>query len=107
MKNNFELLLLNPAKKDLRKFDKDVRIEISKDMRYSQKHKDSLVFKKLSGDIWEFRTSYNKNIYRTLAFWDKHIKACVVATSAFQKKDQKTPKKEIDRANKIMKQYYG
>ena len=29
------------------------------------------LFKKLSGEIWEFKTAFNKQFYRLFAFWDK------------------------------------
>lgn len=44
--------------------------------------------------------------YRLFAFWDKNIKAMVVATYGLVKKTQKTPANEIRRAEALMKQYY-
>lgn len=44
--------------------------------------------------------------YRLLAFWDKEERSLVVATHGFTKKAQKTPKKEIERAEAIMRWYY-
>ena len=69
------------------------------------------LFKKLDNtDIWEFRTLYNKNQYRLLAFWDKvdGVDTLVIATHGFIKKTQKTPSKEITKAEEIRKIYeYG
>lgn len=69
---------------------------------------DPELFKKLTGDIWEFRTLYNGKQYRLLAFWDKSksVDTLVIATHGFIKKTQKTPFKEIARANEIMKAYF-
>lgn len=69
---------------------------------------DPELFKKLTGNIWEFRTLYNGKQYRLLAFWDKtaSIDTLVIATHGFIKKTQKTPPKEIERANEIMKAYF-
>lgn len=68
---------------------------------------DRSVFKKLAGtDIWEFRSEYSGTQYRLLAFWDASKAAMVVATHGFIKKAQKTPTKEIERAEALMKQYY-
>lgn len=65
-------------------------------------------FKKLKGtDIWEFRVEYESNAYRLLAFWDKRTKSLIVATHGFIKKTQKTPQKEINRAEQLMKEYYN
>ena len=44
--------------------------------------------------------------YRLFAFWDKDIRAMVVATHGLIKKTQKTPAGEIKRAEEIMKTYY-
>jgi len=70
---------------------------------------DPKLFKKLTGtDIWEFRTLYNGKQYRLLAFWDKNQveDVLVVATHGFIKKTDKTPTKEILRAQEIMKEYF-
>lgn len=69
---------------------------------------DKNLFKKLDGtDIWEFRTKYNGMEYRLLAFWDAEKKALVIATHGFTKKTQKTPQREIDRAEKLRKEYFN
>lgn len=69
---------------------------------------DSELFKKLTDDIWEFRTLYNSNHIRLLSFWDKNSKIpkIVVCTHGFIKKDWKVPKQEIEKAQSIMKKYY-
>ena len=65
------------------------------------------LFKKLeNSEIWEFRTLYNGIAYRLFAFWDTDMNTLVVATHGIIKKTQKTPKKEIARAEAIMKQYF-
>ena len=66
---------------------------------------DPKLFKKLnSTDIWEFRTLYNGKKYR----WDKtkNVETLVIATHGFIKKTDKTPLKEIERANEIMQEYF-
>jgi len=69
---------------------------------------DPKLFKKLQGEIWEFRSNYLGNQNRLLAFWDKTDKTetLVLATHGFIKKDQKVPQKEIDRAERIRQQYF-
>lgn len=68
---------------------------------------DKELFKKLDGtEIWEFRTIYNKMIYRLFAFWDTRTDALVVATHGLVKKTQKTPPKEIAKAEDIRKMYF-
>ena len=65
------------------------------------------LFKKLDGtEIWEFRTLYSKTAYRLFAFWDRDINTLVVATHGIVKKTQKTPSKEIEKAETMMKKYF-
>ncbi len=64
------------------------------------------LFKKLEGtEIWEFRTLYNSIAYRLFAFWDTDAETLVVATHGIIKKTQKTPNKEIRKAEAIRKEY--
>ena len=68
---------------------------------------DAELFKKLeNSEIWEFRTLFNGIAYRLLAFWDTQNETLVIATHGFIKKKQKTPAKEIAKAEEIRKQYF-
>ncbi len=68
---------------------------------------DSRIFKKLSeSGIWEFRAEFERNEYRLLSFWDKTRSSIVVATHGFDKKTRKTPKQEVEHAEKIRNDYY-
>ncbi len=62
-------------------------------------------FKKLvsTEDLWECRVIFQGNIYRILCFF--HHKNMVILTHGFQKKTQKTPKKEIELATKYKNDY--
>lgn len=53
--------------------------------------------------LYEIRVEVGGNIYRIFSFFDKGN--LVVLGNAFQKKTQKTPKREIERALKIMEEY--
>lgn len=69
---------------------------------------DPKFFKKLEGtDIWEFRTLFNGIQYRLLSFWDKDENTMVITTHGFIKKTQKTPQREILRANDIRTEYFN
>lgn len=71
-------------------------------------YRDAEIFKKLeNSEIWEFRTIYNKIAYRLFSFWDTESKSLVIATHGIVKKTQKTPLKEIEKAERIRKLYYG
>ena len=66
------------------------------------------IFKKLDGsDIWEFRTLYDGTCYRLFAFWDTDGETLVIATHGIVKKTQKTPLKEIAKAENIRKEYFN
>jgi phage-related protein len=55
--------------------------------------------------LYEIRVEVGSNIYRIFSFFDKGN--LVVLGNAFQKKTQKTPKNEIEKAIKIMEEYYN
>lgn len=65
-------------------------------------------FKKLENtDIWEFRAQFMGIAYRLLAFWDTHEQALIITTHGFIKKTQKTPQKEIEKAERKRKEYFN
>lgn len=68
---------------------------------------DNELFKKI-GDtsIWEVRTVFNGNCYRLFAFWDTDSETLIIATHGIIKKTQKTPSKEIKKAEEIRKRYF-
>ncbi len=53
--------------------------------------------------LFEVRIEFSGNIFRILAFFDKGN--LVVLGNGFQKKSQKTPKTEIEKALKIKAEY--
>lgn len=69
---------------------------------------DKELFKKLNDEIWEFRTLYNKTHLRIFAFWDKigDAETLVIATHGIIKKSDKTPDKEIKKAEYLRTQYF-
>jgi phage-related protein len=58
-----------------------------------------------STGIYEIRVEYGSNIYRVFSFFDEGN--LVVLINGFQKKTQKTPKRELELAEKLKKQYYN
>ena len=69
--------------------------------------KDERLFKKLEGtEIWEVRTLYGGNAYRLLSFWDNEEDTLIVASNGFIKKTNKTPRKEIEKAENIKIEYF-
>jgi phage-related protein len=63
-------------------------------------------FKSIEGvkGLFEIRIEYESNIYRIFCCFDKGN--LVVLFNGFQKKTQKTPTKELNRAEKIMMEYF-
>jgi phage-related protein len=63
-------------------------------------------FDHLSGTdgLYEIRIEYGANIYRIFCCFDEGN--IVVLFNGFQKKSQKTPKTELDKALKIKKEYF-
>ncbi|MBI5402800.1 MAG: type II toxin-antitoxin system RelE/ParE family toxin [Ignavibacteriae bacterium] len=62
-------------------------------------------FKHIEGtNLYEIRVSIGNNIFRIFCFFDKGN--LVVVLNGFQKKSQKTPKQEIQRAIKIKELYF-
>ncbi len=54
--------------------------------------------------LYEARIQLGNNIFRVFCFFDGN--KFVVLLTGFQKKTQKTPPSEIEKAMKLMKQYY-
>ena len=63
-------------------------------------------FKHLEGSegIYEIRVKVGSDIYRIFCCFDKGN--LVILFNGFQKKTDKTPKKEIEKAKKLRQQYY-
>lgn len=76
--------------------------------RIESGERNAELFKKLEGsEIWEFRTLYNGIAYRLFAFWDTEERALVIATHGIIKKTQKTPSKEIAKAERIRQEFFN
>ena len=54
--------------------------------------------------LYEIRVQIGSDIYRIFCFFDHGN--IVVVGHGFQKKSQKTPKKQIERAEQIKQEYY-
>jgi len=107
MKPNFDIELLPEAIEFLETLDDKTREKIYYNIKKSQFVNDNELLKKLNNDIWEFRTLYKSKAYRLFSFWDKTQgnETLVIATHGILKKTQKTPPKEIKKAEEIRKQY--
>ena len=68
-------------------------------------------FKKLSGSngIWEFIVDYRGVFFRLLAFFDTldPTDPLIIVSHGFKKKTNRTPKKEIEKAERIKENYFS
>ena len=70
----------------------------------SVQHVSDKFLKHLDDGIYEVRIKTGSNIYRIFCFFDEG--KLVVLLHAIQKKTQKTPKKEINKAKRLRTQYH-
>ena len=104
----YSVVFLEPAKVFLDGLESKSRKKVLFNIWKSREINDPELFKKLSEEIWEFRTKYLSQQLRLLAFWDKEDsnETLVVATHGFIKKTQKTPKNEIEKAEQMRREYF-
>jgi phage-related protein len=107
MKPNFNIELLPESVDFLENLDDKTREKIFFNIKKVQFLNDGELFKKLNEFIREFRTFYNSKSYRLFSFWDKveGTETFVIATHGILKKTQKTPLKEMKKADEIRKQF--
>ena len=58
-----------------------------------------------SSGIFEIRVEVGSDIFRVFSFFDKGY--LIILINGFQKKTQKTPKNELELAEKLKKQYFN
>lgn len=106
--DKFKVIFLTEAREFLLELDEKSRVKIIFNIDKSKIKNDKELFKKLKGEIWEFRTLYNKTYFRIFAFWDKteKVETLVLATHGIIKKTGKTPEKEIEKTENIRLKYF-
>lgn len=104
----FKVQFLEEAFEFLENLDEKAREKMYYNIRKAQVTNDKELFKKLTNEIWEFRTLYNKTHYRLFAFWDRtdKIDTIVISTHGLVKKTDKTPKSDIEKAERLRKVYF-
>ena len=108
MKERFEVLFLERADEFLEEIDEKAKIKLLYNLKLAKTINDPKIFKKLDSDIWELRANSKGVQYRLLAFWDKRTaeNTLVVCSHGFIKKTDKLPVRELDKARKIMVNYF-
>ena len=106
--NVFRLVLTDEAKNFIERLPDAVSYKIYYNIRrVAGGERNKGLFKKLeNSERCELRTLYNKTAYHLFAFWDKDKDTLVIATHGNIKKTQKTPSKEIAKAEAIRKEYF-
>ena len=105
---HFEIIFLKESFEYLQSLDLKHSNKILYNIRKAQSKNDPELFKKLTDEIWEFRTLYQGLQYRLLAFWDKtkSTETLVISTHGFVKKHSKVPDNEILKAEVQRKKYF-
>jgi phage-related protein len=108
MKPKFEVVFLEQAIDFMSKLDAKAKKKIYYNLDKAKLENDPKLFKKLTDEIWEFRTLYQGTQYRLFAFWDKTNKSetFVLSTHGMIKKVSKVPKAEIEKAMIIRSEYF-
>ena len=75
------------------------------DMLKTQERVNVKFVKYLRDEIFELRAEHNSNIFRVFFIFDEGN--VVMLFNGFQKKTQKTPQSEINKAIQIKKEYYA
>lgn len=104
----FQVQFLEEAAVFLDGLDEKTRDKVIYNIYKSRFSNDKELFKKLKGEIWEFRTLFNKMYYRLYAFWDKTEKnnTVVISTHGIIKKTDKTHKADLEKAERLRKIYF-
>lgn len=105
MKKNFNVLLSEEAEEFIRSLNPKVRKKVIYNIQKARQVNDSKLLKKISDDLWEFRTRYGKTQIRLLAFWDMKQNSLIICSHGFIKKTSKVPKAEISKALRFRNLY--
>lgn len=105
----FRVKLLEEAKTFLDELEEKTRDKIIYNIWKARSTNDKELFKKLQDEVWEFRTKYNRTYYRLFAFWDKVDKTdtVVISTHGLIKKTDKTPKSDLEKAERLREKYFN
>ena len=108
MTEKFKVEFLAGAVEFMDRLDQKSQQKIYYNIKKAQLTNDPELFKKLNDNIWEFRTFYNKTHFRIFAFWDKSQgqQTLVLSTHGLIKKTDRTPKTDLEKAERIREQYF-
>jgi len=103
--------LLPDAEEYFAGLDKKTREKFVKSFEKTEKGMKGKWLENLGGSngIWEFKVRDQYHFYRMLAFWDSSEESTtlILGTHGFNKKTNKTPKQEIQKAERIKSNYFN
>jgi phage-related protein len=104
----FDVEFMEESAAFLEGLDDKVRDKIIYNITKARYISDKELFKKLTDEIWEFRTLYNKTHYRLFAFWDKSVttNTVVISTHGIVKKTDRTPRSDLSKAENMRRKYF-
>jgi phage-related protein len=109
LNKEIEVKLLEEAEEYFNELNEKVKEKFLKSFDKTELGLKGAWFEKLSskGGIFEFRERDQDKFYRIFAFWDNETetKTLVLCTHGLDKKTNKTPKSDIERAIRIKEQY--
>jgi len=102
------VIFLQEAKDFVDYLDKKTRKKVFYNIWKARSARNPELFKKLHGNIWEFRTVYERKSIRLFAFWDKTDRedTLVVTPHGVIKKTGKIAGAEIAKAERLRKDYF-
>ena len=100
---DFDVEFLEEALAFLNELNKKERRNVIYNIDKLRFKQDPVLFKKLTSEIWEFRTLFNSKCFRIFAFWyyADQQKKLIIATHGIVKKSNKTPRQEVERSERI------
>jgi len=111
MKKNIEILFLEDAENFFDSLPQKMKDKFSISFYKVKNGYKGSWFEKLKNTdgIFEFRERGSDKFYRIFAFWDKTVEqeTLIIGTHGIDKKTNKTPGKEIKKAESIKKKYFN
>ena len=111
MNKEIEIVFLKDAEKYYTKLPQKIKDKLTVSFTKTKMGYKGEWFEKLknSNGIFEFRTRDENKFYRVFAFWDGtgENKTLIVGTHGLDKKSNKTPPKEIKKAEQIKREYFN
>jgi phage-related protein len=106
---DIRVIVLDEAEDFLDGLDEKARSKVFYNINKTKSGIQGEWFQKMSGteEIWEFRTLLNKTYYRVFAFWHRIAgkETLIVCTNGLVKKTDRTPPGEIERAERIRREF--